>query len=176
VLALDIASGQPLAEFVVEVEPVANEPQPAGAFTASGLVELLALGGRRFLALERSFSAGAPTPGTPSTGQTIRLFCVDAREATDVLPLHSLAGRSPQPARKTLLLDFSTLRHDDGTPLALDNVEGMTWGPLVGGRRTLVFVSDDNFNPVQFTQFIALRVDGPGGDPRRPAAALCDRR
>jgi hypothetical protein len=172
-LALDLASGEPVSEFVYEVEPVARPPQPEGGFTASGLVELLALGGRRFLALERSFSAGAATPGMPQTGQTIRLFCVDAREATDVLPLHSLAGRSPQPARKTLLLDLSTLRHDDGTPLALDNVEGLGWGPLLRGRRTLVLVSDDNFNPAQFTQFIALRVTGPGGDPRQPAAALC---
>ena len=176
VLALDLASGEALHEFVYEVEPVALPPRPAGGFATNGLVELLALGGRRFLALERSFAAGAATPGTPVTGNTIRLYCVDARQATDVLPLHSLAGRSPQPARKTLLLDLSTLRHDDGTAVALDNVEGLSWGPLLGGRRTLVLVSDDNFNPAQSTQFVALRVAGRGGDPRQPPSALCDRR
>ena len=38
----------------------------------------------------------------------------------------------------------------------MDNLEGMTWGPpLPGGGRSLVLVSDDNFNPAQSTQFIA---------------------
>ena len=39
----------------------------------------------------------------------------------------------------------------------LDNTEGMCWGPaLPGGSRTLVCVSDDNFNPLQATQFVAF--------------------
>ena len=32
---------------------------------------------------------------------------------------------------------------------------------MVDGKRTLILVSDNNFNPAQFTQFIALTVDGP---------------
>jgi hypothetical protein len=40
---------------------------------------------------------------------------------------------------------------------AIDNVEGMTWGPrLPSGERTLVLVSDDNFDSRQVTQVIAL--------------------
>jgi hypothetical protein len=39
----------------------------------------------------------------------------------------------------------------------LDNTEGMCWGPpLPNGKRMLVVVSDDNFNPLQITQFAAF--------------------
>ena len=63
--------------------------------------------------------------------------------------------------RKRLLLDLATLRHDDGSVLALDNIEGISWGPPVDGLPTLILVSDNNFNREQFTQFIALQVVGP---------------
>jgi hypothetical protein len=47
----------------------------------------------------------------------------------------------------------------------LDNLESMAWGaPLPGlpqQERVIVFVSDDNFNPAQATQFIAVRYRGP---------------
>ena len=50
---------------------------------------------------------------------------------------------------KELLLNLDAL----GIPL--DNVEGMAFGPdLADGRRSLVLVSDNNFAPAQFTQFL----------------------
>ena len=52
-------------------------------------------------------------------------------------------------AQKSLLLDLDEL----GIPL--DNVEGMTFGPnLPDGRRSLILVSDNNFSPAAFTQFL----------------------
>ena len=52
---------------------------------------------------------------------------------------------------KTLVADLGSLG------LSVDNLEGMTWGPpLADGTRVLVLVSDDNFNPAQATQFVAL--------------------
>ena len=39
----------------------------------------------------------------------------------------------------------------------------MTWGPpLPDGACVLVFVSDNNFNPAQVTQFIAAQYQAPG--------------
>jgi 3-phytase len=88
------------------------------------------------LAMERSFSVGAP-----DTGNTIKLFEV------------ALTG-SGDTARKTLLLDLDVL----GLPL--DNVEGMTFGPrLPDGRRSIVMVSDNNFAASQFTQFLLFAVE-----------------
>ena len=47
------------------------------------------------------------------------------------------------------MLDLKTL----GIPL--DNVEGMAFGKkLPDGRRSLVLVSDNNFSPAAFTQFL----------------------
>jgi len=162
ILSFNLATGAAGAEWVYEVAPVVLPPLPAGGFATNGLVELLAIGDREFIAVERSFAVGAATPGVgPNglpTGNTIRLFHVDARAATDVSGLTSLAGASYSPVAKTLLADLSDFRHDDGSALALDNIEGITLGPVIGGKQTLILVSDNNFGASQFTQFIALEV------------------
>ncbi len=169
ILAFDLASGAAGAEFVYPVSPVVNPPARAGGLATNGLVELLAIAPGELLAVERSFSAGAATPGSgprgAPTGNTIRLFHVDIRDASDISGLDSLVDQRFTAARKTLLLDLSDLRNDDGSALALDNVEAITLGPLLpDGRRSLVLVSDNNFSPSQFTQFIALawRPPAPG--------------
>ena len=69
-------------------------------------------------------------------------------------------GREVVPVKRTMLMDLSSLKNDDGSVLALDNIEGITFGPLHEGKRTLILVSDNNFNPAQFTQFIAFTLDG----------------
>ena len=102
------------------------------------------------LAMERSFSVGAP-----GTGNTIKLYTVDFKGATDVDGLDSITGvKKLKTVDKSLLLDLRTL----GIPL--DNVEGMTLGPrLPDGRRSLVLVSDNNFAASQFTQFLLFALD-----------------
>lgn len=148
-LAFDTSTGQAGAEYVYPVSPAGLAPNPAGQFATNGLVELLANGDRQFLAPERSFAVGAASPGVGPiglpTGNTVRLYVVDARGATDVSALDSLTGAAVTPVAKTLLLDLSDLRNDDGSVLALDNIEGMTLGPTVGGQTTLILVSDNNF-------------------------------
>lgn len=162
ILSFNLATGAAGAEWVYPVAPVVLPSNPAGLFETNGLVELLAIGDREFIAVERSFAIGAATPGVgPSglpTGNSIRLFHVDARGATDVSGLESLVGASYTPVTKTLMADLSDFRHDDGSPLALDNIEGITLGPVIGGKQTLILVSDNNFGATQFTQFIALEV------------------
>lgn len=175
ILSFDLATGAAGAEFVYPVSPVVLPPNPAGGFATNGLVELLAIAPGEFIAVERSFAAGAATPGVgPSgqpTGNSIRLFHVDTRQATDVSGRASLAGQAYTPAAKTLLLDLSDLRHDDGSVLALDNIEGLTLGPvLADGRQSLVLVSDNNFSGTQFTQFVALAISPV---PEPGTALLC---
>ena len=124
---------------------------PATNFAVNGLVELLPFNDQFMLAMERSFSVGAP-----GTGNTIKLYSVAFQGAKDVNGLDSLAGvlGSLKPVRKTLLLDLRTL----GIPL--DNVEGMTIGPkLPDGRQSLVLVSDNNFAASQFTQFLLFALE-----------------
>jgi len=169
IASFNLATGAAGAEYLYTVESVVLPPSPAGGFATNGLVELLAIGDRQFISVERSFAAGAATPGAgPNglpTGNTIRLFYVDARNATDVRNIDSLLASTATPVAKTLLLDLSTLQNDDGSALALDNIEGITWGPQVNGKDTLILVSDNNFGVAQFTQFVALSVTSPIPEP-----------
>ncbi|WP_084284033.1 esterase-like activity of phytase family protein [Solirubrobacter soli] len=132
ILRYDTRSGRLERQWTYVTDPVAEPPVPPTAFSVNGLVELLPLGKDRLIAMERSFSVGAP-----GTGNKIKLYSV------------SLDDRSGT-ARKTLLLNLDRL----GIPL--DNVEGLTFGPRVRGRQTIVLVSDNNFAATQFTQFLAF--------------------
>ena len=144
-LALDYKSGLPRAEYVIDVSPIPQAPTQTVGYSDNGIPEILALDHERLLVLERSYVAGA--------GITLKLFLVDLRGATDVSGFDSLTAQKYISATKRLLLDFKTLG------VRLDNTEGMTWGPrLPGGSRSLILVSDDNFNPQQITQFLAFEV------------------
>ncbi|MEW6120417.1 MAG: esterase-like activity of phytase family protein [Pseudomonadota bacterium] len=171
ILSFDLATGAAGAEYAYDVAPVVLAPNPITGFATNGLTDLLAIGDREFIAIERSFAAGAATSGSPVTGNTIRLFHVDARSATDISGITDLTGLTITPAAKTLLLDLSALKHDDGTTLALDNIEGLTLGPVLNGRQTLILVSDNNFSGTQFTQFVALEI-APIPEPETYAMML----
>ena len=134
ILRYDLRRNRLERQWIYVTDPVAEPPVPATQFSVNGLVELLPLDDDHLIAMERSFSVGAP-----DTGNTIKLYLVSLR--------HNIA-------RKTLLLDLDEL----GIPL--DNVEGMTFGPrLRGGRRSVVLVSDNNFAAAQFTQFLLFALD-----------------
>lgn len=163
-LSFDLDSGKAAAEYVYEVGPVPFPPARAGDFATNGVPDMLALSSHEFIVIERAYAVGAITPGIAAltqqpTSNTIRLYRVDTRGATDVSGWTSIKGRDVVPVKRTLLLDLSSLKNDDGSVLAVDNIEGLTFGPLFEGKRTLILASDNNFNPAQFTQFIALTVD-----------------
>lgn len=140
----------PGAQFVYEVEPL---KQKVGiGFQIRGLSDLLALPGGDLLALERELVEGR--------GFAIQIFRISLAGATDVSGMESLAGKTYTQARKTLVYDFGR------SGFVPDNIEGMTFGPtLPDGSRTLVLVSDNNFNPLEKTQIVALRLSLPGLRP-----------
>jgi hypothetical protein len=141
---IDVATGTYGPEFAYRTDAIAVPPT-GNNFAVTGLVELLSLGGQDFLAVERSFTVGAP-----GTGYNIKLFQFTLTGATDVSGTDPFTGNVPT-VQKNLLFDLGTL----GIPL--DNIEGVTLGPtLADGRRTLVLVSDDNFGAGQFTQFVVF--------------------
>jgi hypothetical protein len=158
ILSFDIASGEPGKEYIYSVGPVVFAPSSLWGFATNGLTDFIAIGDRQFITIERSFTLGALTPGSVATGFTVRLFYADARNATDVSGMDSIAGKSIQPVSKTLLLDLSELKNTDGSALAAGNIEGITFGPLFNGKRTIILVADNNFTTAQLTQFIALEI------------------
>lgn len=139
----------PGAEFVYHVGPIPKAPIPADSFADNGLVDIQALDNKgTFLAMERSFAVGV--------GNTVILYETSVKGATNVANIFSLADPNVwyKPMSKEWVADFET---DLG--VKPDNLEGMTFGPpLPDGRQLLIVVSDNNFNPNQITQFIAVAV------------------
>ncbi len=154
IVTFDNASGAPGAQYVYNVNAVANPTVPAGGFATNGLVEMLDVGHGQYLAVERSFVSGYVTPFS-TTGNSIQIYLIDTSGATDVSGFASLVGQNYTAVSKTLVFDLDSLN------IPLDNIEGITFGPtLENGRRSLILVSDNNFSPTQFTQFIAFEVAG----------------
>lgn len=148
IIKYNLLSGQPEQEFAYITDPVAAAPVPSDQFSTNGLVDLLAIDNNgTLLALERSFSTGV--------GNTIKLYEAQTQGAVDVSSVDSFSGLEINPpVEKRLLLDFADLG------LALDNIEGITFGPqLADGRQSLVLVSDNNFSDTQVSQILTFAVD-----------------
>lgn len=122
------------------------DPAPVEVIS-NGLTELLALPTEGyFLSLERTFGF---------TGAGAKIFQVVIGNATDTSNIESLKGNLGQlrTLKKQLLLNLSDLN------IYLDNLEGMTIGPrLPDGSRSLLLISDDNFNEEQISQLLLFRL------------------
>lgn len=156
VLAFDNTTGNAIGEYVYATDAVVDSPIPVTNFATNGLVELLNVPGLNdtFIAIERSFSAGIP-----GTGNNIRMYLTSLHDASNLLGIDDLDNAGAYTSmKKELLLDLGTLTNNDGSSLALDNIEAITWGETFNGNPTLVLASDNNFSATQFTQFLAFEV------------------
>ena len=142
-------AGQVLAQYAYGIEPIASTPAP-GRNADNGVSEILAVDAQRLLIVERAGVENAEG----LYANHVRIYEMDVAGATDIKDLPALKGAKYVPARKRLLLDLEKI----GLP-RVDNLEGISWGPrLANGRRSLVMVSDDNFNPQQVTQLLVFEV------------------
>jgi len=146
IVQYNLGTGKVEQEFLYFTDAVAGDSNVSGNLNTNGLVDLVALDNNLLLSLERSFSLGF--------GNTIKLYEVSLIGATNISTIDSLSEvdiNQIQPVKKSLLLDLSKLN------IPLDNIEGLTLGTtLADGRRSLILVSDNNFNPLQTTQILAL--------------------
>jgi len=139
-----LADGPPLliAEHLYPLDTVSLA-------VVSGVSELLALDNSgHFLSLERSL--------TPF-GWQAKLFQIAIAGASDISGRSALQGelRGLTPIQKQLLVDFSSF------DFPVRNWEGMTWGPqLADGSRSLVLISDNNFDAEEKNEFLLFRVNG----------------
>ena len=135
--------GEPIvvAEYLYLLEPAPIE------VVSNGLTELLALPTEGyFFSLERTYGF---------TGAGAKIFQVVVGNATDTSKIESLRGNIGQvePLKKELLFDLQDLN------IYLDNLEGMSLGPrLPDGSRSLLLISDDNFNDEQISQLLLFRL------------------
>jgi len=141
-------------QFTMQLEGTTKIPWMY--YAVNGLTELLEYAPNRFLVLERAFSAGHG-----SNGNTVRIFDVDARNATNTLEFQNLRKQDYTPATKKLVFDFKSVRNQLKEKI-IDNIEGMTFGPdLPNGNKTLILVSDNNFSSFgrQISQIILMEVE-----------------
>ncbi|MGZ8523896.1 MAG: esterase-like activity of phytase family protein, partial [Chitinophagaceae bacterium] len=117
------------------------------AFKINGVSDILYAGNNKFIVIERGYSAGR----LPSD---IRVYSADISDAGDISGIASLATQPVQKSvTKKLLLDMNTL------DVFIDNIEGVTFGPVLpNGRRSLVLVADNNFAARQKSQFLLFEI------------------
>lgn len=141
---LEVASGRALQQRAYLPDAIPRAPLVPGTFADNGVSEVLMIDAHRMLVLERAYMAGV--------GNSLRLYEVDTRNGSNTLDAAQLVPGQFRPMAKRLVADFAQLGLS-----RLDNTEAMAWGPaLPNGGRTLMGLSDDNFNPTQVTQFVAF--------------------
>lgn len=147
-LKFDMASKKQVAQYAYEIDAIPYTANPPGAFKINGVSDILYLGDDKFIVIERAYSTGRiPTD--------IKIYLADARDAENIALVPSLKLQPAKKAiQKKLLLDMNnTLKQD------VFNVEGVTFGPtLPGGKRSLILVTDNNFNVKEKTQFFLFEV------------------
>lgn len=147
ILQYSLFNNQPEQEFLYPTQPVAPFLNLTGKF-ASGLPDIFALDNQgHFLSVERSFTG---------LGFAVSLFQFSLQGADDIHNIDSLLAvdsKNIKPVQKKLLLDLRTL------DVVLDNIEGLTLGPkLPDGQRSLILISDNNFNSLQRTKILAFKI------------------
>ncbi len=146
ILKFDVKSKQNIAQYAYKLSPVAYSATPETAFKINGVPDILSIGNNKLLVIERSFSTGR----LPCT---IKLFIADLASATDINKMWLKGNNTFTPATKKLLLNM------DDLGIYTDNIEGVTFGPLLpNGHKTLLFIADNNFNAAEKTQLLLFEV------------------
>jgi hypothetical protein len=144
---IDLESKKNTAQYAYELEPIAFPPTQSGGSKNNGIPDILSIGNNQLLVTERSFGKGR-------IGANIKVFLAQLTGAENIIGLKSMiATPAVSPVQKKLLLNMDDLL------IFTDNVEGATIGPtLPNGHQTIIFVTDNNFNVKEQTQFLAFEV------------------
>jgi hypothetical protein len=154
--------GKLRAQYAYPLDPI--QAKSAGEHSDNGVSEILALDEDRLLVVERS----GVNEGNNHWSLHIRLYETSFDDLNDATAPHAdniadsekLAGLRYRPLSKRLILNLDMLPELGSAALPkIDNIEGVSFGPTLPNRhRSLVLVSDNNFNPEQITQFLAFEI------------------
>jgi hypothetical protein len=134
------------AQYGYQLEPIALEPNPKGAFAVNSISAIQYYGKNQLLVVERSYSTG-------TQACTVKVFLCDLKKATNVKNYASLQNQKLELASKKLVLNM------DDLGIFIDNIEGLTFGrKLANGNPSIIFVSDNNFSDKQKTQVLVFEV------------------
>jgi hypothetical protein len=87
---IDLQTGQPDRQVAYVPDAIPLRPLVPGTYADNGVSEILMLDADRMLVLERAFATG--------TGNSLRLYEIDTRAASDVLAVDALAPGNHRPA------------------------------------------------------------------------------
>lgn len=149
IIKYDYNTGKSVAQYAYPLNKVTKRPIPPSGFYVNGISEILALDEQKLLVVERSFSMG-------HLSNSIRVYLADLSDAEDISNVPGLKEHSlKNPIKKKLLIDFKSIGK------RIDNIEGVTFGPqLPNGKRSIIFISDNNFMGLQKTQFLLFEWNG----------------
>jgi len=148
-------TGELVYQFAHMLDEIPKNAIPENEYKVNGCTEILALDQSNFILIERAFAFGHK-----NGGNTVKLYLVNCTNATDISKIKSLKDNEYVAATKTLLFNFEQIR-SKLTNGMVDNIEGITFGKVLdNGNRTIVVVSDNNFNYFgsQLNQLIVLEV------------------
>lgn len=146
ILKFDVAGKKNTSQYAYKLSPVAYPSVPPGAFKINGIPDILSIGNNKLLVIERSFSTGRPAC-------TIKVFIANLEGATDISNMVLKGNDNFTPISKKLLLNM------DDLGIYIDNIEGMTFGPVLpNGHKTLLFIADNNFSVVEKSQLLLFEV------------------
>ncbi|MGM0579614.1 MAG: esterase-like activity of phytase family protein [Bacteroidota bacterium] len=135
----DIKNNKVLNQYAYHISALTELPDPEDGFYINSVPEILFIEENKLWILERSYATGI--------GNFVRLFEINSSNATDIKNVASLADKEYTSVSKNLILDFTDFNQ------RIDNIEGMAFGPdFSDGSKSLLFISDDNFNEEQETQ------------------------
>jgi hypothetical protein len=147
ILQFDMIAKKPVAQYDYTLDPVAYAPITPSAFKINGISDILWIADNQLLVIERSFSTGR-------LSCTIKVFRADISSAENINDVDSLKNKTVTKISKKLLLNMDNLGR------YIDNIEGVTFGPtLPNGKRSLLFIADNNFLPFQQTQILLFEID-----------------
>lgn len=135
------------AQYAYKLDPVAHPSIPSSGYKINGMTDMLCIDSNRFFIVERSFSTGR-------FSCTIKFFICNIENATNIMNIPSLKETiNFSPVTKKLLLNMDQLK------IYIDNIEGVTFGPeLPNGHKTLLFIADNNFMPLQRSQLLLFEL------------------
>ncbi|MGN6542149.1 MAG: esterase-like activity of phytase family protein [Ginsengibacter sp.] len=146
-IKFDITTKKPVAQFAYLVDPVAHPAITPSSFKINGISDILSFDKNKLLVIERSYSTGR-------LSCTIKVFIADISSAENVNQLASLKNKQVKTVSKKLLFNM------DDLGIYIDNIEGVTFGPtLANGKKSLIFIADNNFNPLEQTQFLLFEIE-----------------
>jgi hypothetical protein len=136
-----------VAQYAYQVDALPYVSDPPGAFRINGISDIMYAGKDKLLVMERGYVSGKGS-------NIIHVYMADMSHADDISAITSLdPAPTVKPISKKLLLNMEDLGR------YIDNVEGLTFGPVLpNGHQSLIFVADNNFDTKEKTQFFLFEV------------------